>query len=250
MTRSICLNADIGELPGEAGRALDRAILKVVSRCSIACGGHAGDAESMALTLRMAHAYGVLAGAHPSYPDREGFGRSRNNVSAAELAASLKDQVSDLLRIAAATGTQVCHIKPHGALYNDAVKDAGLATMVAGLCLENRIPVLLGPPASEMERAAQASGLTYIAEGFADRSYEADLSLTPRNLPGAVFHDAESQSAQALSLVLRHEVTTRTGETIALHVQTLCLHGDTPGAAENAALLRAALEAQGIAIHP
>lgn len=250
MTRSICLNADIGELPGEAGRALDRAILKVVSRCSIACGGHAGDAESMAQTLQMAKEFGVLAGAHPSYPDREGFGRSRNNVSAAELAASLKDQVSELQRIAAATGAQVRHIKPHGALYNDAAKDAGLAGMVAALCLETGIPVLLGPPASEMERAARASGLTYVAEGFADRAYEADLSLTPRNLPGAVFHDAESQSAQALSLVLRHEVTTRTGETIALHVQTLCLHGDTPGAAENAALLRAALEAQGIAIHP
>lgn len=250
MTRSICLNADIGELPGDAGRALDRAILKVVSRCSIACGGHAGDAASMAQTLEMAQAFGVLAGAHPSYPDREGFGRSRNNVSAAELAASLKDQVSDLLRIAAATGAQVRHIKPHGALYNDAAKDAGLAGMVAALCVETGIPVLLGPPASEMERAARASGLTYIAEGFVDRAYEADLSLTPRNLPGAVFHDPETQQAQALSIALRHEVTTRTGQIIALHVQTLCLHGDTPGAAENAAVLRAALEAQGIAIHP
>lgn len=250
MTRSICLNADIGELPGEAGRALDRAILSQVSRCSIACGGHAGDAESMTQTLQMAQEYGVLAGAHPSYPDREGFGRSRNNISAEALAASLKDQVSDLLRIAAATGTQVCHIKPHGTLYNDAAKDAGLATMVAALCAETGIPVLLGPPASEMERAARASGLTYVAESFADRAYEADLSLSPRNLPGAVFHDAESQSAQALSIALRHEVITRTGETVPLHVQTLCLHGDTPGAAENAARLRAVLEARGITIRP
>lgn len=250
MTRSICLNADIGELPGDAGRALDRAILSQVSRCSIACGGHAGDAASMAQTLEMATEFGVLAGAHPSYPDRAGFGRSRNNMSAAELAVSLKDQVSELQHIAAATGAQVRHIKPHGALYNDAAKDAGLAGMVAALCVETGIPVLLGPPASEMERAARASGLTYIAEGFADRSYETDLSLTPRNLPGAVFHDPETQRAQALSIALRHEVTTRTGETIALHIQTLCLHGDTPGAAENAALLRAALEAQGIAIHP
>ncbi|OYW86791.1 MAG: hypothetical protein B7Z22_05895, partial [Hyphomonas sp. 32-62-5] len=94
------------------------------------------------------------------------------------------------------------------------------------------------------------SGLTYIAEGFADRAYEADLSLTPRNLPGAVFHDAERQIAQALSIALRHEVTTRTGETIPLHVHTLCLHGDTPGAAENAARLRAALEAGGVTIRP
>lgn len=250
MTRSLCLNADIGELPGEAGRALDRAILSQVSRCSIACGGHAGDAESMAQTLRMAAEFGVLAGAHPSYPDREGFGRSRNNVSAAELAASLKDQVLALQRIAAAAGATVHHIKPHGALYNDAAKDAELARMMAGLCAETGIPVLLGPPASEMERAAQARGLTYIAEGFADRAYEPDLSLTPRNLPGAVFHDAESQIVQALSIALRHEVITRTGQTIPLDVQTLCLHGDTPGAAENAALLRAALEAGGVTIRP
>ena len=250
MTRSLCLNADIGELPGEAGRALDRAILSEVSRCSIACGGHAGDAESMAQTLRMAAEFGVLAGAHPSYPDREGFGRSRNNVSAAELAASLKDQVLALQRIAAAAGTTVHHIKPHGALYNDAAKDAELARMMAGLCAETGIPVLLGPPASEMERAAQARGLTYIAEGFADRAYEPDLSLTPRNLPGAVFHDPESQIAQALSIALRHEVITRTGQTIPLDVQTLCLHGDTPGAAENAARLRAALEAGGVTIRP
>ena len=250
MTRSICLNADIGELPGEAGRALDRVILRQVSRCSIACGGHAGDTESMTQTLQMAQEFGVLAGAHPSYPDREGFGRSRNNVSAAELATSLKDQVSDLLRIAAATGTQLRHIKPHGALYNDAAKDAGLAGMVAALCAETGIPVLIGPPASEMERAARVSGLTYVAEGFADRAYEADLSLTPRNLPGAVFRDAESQNAQALSIALRHEVITRTGETVPLHVQTLCLHGDTPGAAENAARLRTVLEARGVTIRP
>lgn len=250
MTRSLCLNADIGELPGAAGRALDRAILSQVSRCSIACGGHAGDAESMAQTLQMAQEYGVLAGAHPSYPDREGFGRSRNNVSAEALAASLKDQVLALQHIAAATGGAVHHIKPHGALYNDAARNAELARMVARLCVETGIPVLLGPPASEMERAARESGLTYIAEGFADRTYEADLSLTPRNLPGAVFHDAERQIAQALSIALRHEVTTRSGETIPLHVQTLCLHGDTPGAAENAAHLRVALEAGGVTIRP
>ncbi len=250
MTRSICLNADIGELPGEAGRALDRAILQVVSRCSIACGGHAGDAVSMAQTLRMATEQGVLAGAHPSYPDREGFGRSRNNVSPEALARSLKDQVSELLHIAATTGAVVHHIKPHGALYNDAVRDKDLADLVVTLCVDSGIRTLLGPPASEMERAARAAGLTYIAEGFADRAYEADLTLTPRSLPGAVYEDHETQRQQVLAMALDHHVTARTGETIPLHVQTICLHGDTPGAAENAALLRAELEAQGIAIRP
>ena len=250
MTRSICLNADIGELPGDTGRALDNAILKVVSRCSIACGGHAGDKESMSLTLRMAQQQGVLAGAHPSYPDREGFGRSRNNVSLSELAVSLKSQVADLQRLAAIAGVQVSHIKPHGTLYNDAARDGELARLVAALCVETGIPVLLGPPASEMERAAHAAGLTYIAEGFADRAYEPDLSLTPRNLPGAVFEDHETQRAQALSMALQHQVIARTGEILPIRVQTICLHGDTPGAAENAARLRLALEQNGISIRP
>ncbi|ABI75620.1 LamB/YcsF family protein [Hyphomonas neptunium ATCC 15444] len=250
MTRSICLNADIGELPGEAGRALDHAILDVVSRCSIACGGHAGDAESMAETLRMAKARGVLAGAHPSYADREGFGRSRNNVSLPQLALSLKEQVASLLAIAAATDTQVRHIKPHGTLYNDAARDGELATLTAALCVDAGINTLLGPPASELERAAQAAGLTYVTEGFADRAYEPDLSLTPRALPGAVLEDPAAQSAQALSMALDQQVRVRTGTFIPIRVQTICLHGDTPGAARSAALLRAALEQQGITIHP
>ena len=250
MTRGICLNADIGELPGEVGRALDRAILKAVSRCSIACGGHAGDEESMSLTLRMAQEAGVLAGAHPSYPDREGFGRSRTSVSLAELAVSLGDQVSALQRLAAIAGVPVSHIKPHGALYNDAARDDELASLVARLCEEAGIRVLLGPPASAMERAAHAAGLSYFAEGFADRAYEADLSLTPRTLSGAMLEDHEAQRAQALSMALQNQVTARTGEILPIRIQTICLHGDTPGAAENAARLRAALEEQGVAIRP
>lgn len=250
MSAQVCLNADIGELPGGAGRALDAAILEVVSRCSIACGGHAGDAVSMAETLRMAQARGVHAGAHPSYPDREGFGRTRKNMSLAELAVSLKAQVSDLQAIAATEGVELRHIKPHGALYNDAARDADLARLVVALSGESGITTLLGPPASEMERAARVVGLTYIAEGFADRAYEADLSLTPRGLPGAVFEDHAAQRAQALEMVLKHQVTARTGEILPLRIDTLCLHGDTPGAAENAVSLRDALEASGIAIRP
>lgn len=248
MTRSICLNADIGELPGEAGRALNGEILKVISRCSIACGGHAGDEASMAATLRMAAEAGVLAGAHPSYPDREGFGRSRNNVSLTDLAASLKAQVKALSDIAGRTGTHLHHIKPHGALYNDAVRDPDLAALITTLCQESRVLTLLGPPASQLETAARKAGLTYIAEGFADRSYEPNGSLTPRSIPGSVYEDPEAQIAQALNIVLDGQVKTRTGETIPLRVQTICLHGDTPGAAVNAARLRAALESRGIAV--
>lgn len=250
MKPTICLNADIGELPGSAGRALDGAILKVVSRCSIACGGHAGDAESMRETLGMAAASGVLAGAHPSYPDREGFGRRRNNISLIDLEASLMTQVRGLLEIAAASGYTVNHIKPHGALYNDAARDAALAELVARVCVRSGVPVLLGPPASELERAAISAGLNYIAEGFADRAYEPDLSLTPRSEPGAVIEDASAQCRQALDMALHHRVRTRAGQTLPIRVETICLHGDTPGAAQSAAHLRQQLERQGVVISP
>lgn len=250
MSPSICLNADIGELPGSAGRALDNAILKVVSRCSIACGGHAGDAGSMRETLGMAAASGVLAGAHPSYPDREGFGRRRNNITLPDLEDSLMSQVSDLLEIAAASGHTVHHIKPHGALYNDAARDVALAELVARICTRAGIAVLLGPPASEMERAAEPAGLRYVAEGFADRAYEPDLSLTPRSEPGAVIEDAGAQSRQALDMVLRHSIRTRGGQSFPIRVETICMHGDTPGAAQGAAHLRQQLEQQGVVIRP
>lgn len=250
MTQSICLNADIGELPGEAGRALDKEILQVVTRCSIACGGHAGDAASMRQTLRMAMAAGVLTGAHPSYPDRQGFGRSRNSLSLSALATSLRGQMSAFAQAARDTAAVIHHVKPHGALYNDAASDPELAALVAGLCLEAGISTLLGPPASRLEAAARRSGLIYLAEGFADRSYEADGSLTPRSLPGAVLTDPEAQAAQALQIVRSRQVTAHTGETIALNVSTLCLHGDTPGAAKNADRLRRALEQEGIEILP
>lgn len=248
MTGSICLNADIGELPGADGRALDRAILGVVSRCSIACGGHAGDAESMAETLAMAASAGVRAGAHPSYPDRAGFGRARNDLSAADLEDSLISQVEALAVIAEEVGAALSHLKPHGALYNDAARDPELAGMVASVCRATGIAVLIGPPGSELQMAADRSVLGFIAEGFSDRAYERDGSLTPRSLPGAVFADAESQIRQALEIALTGIVTTRTGERIALPVRTLCLHGDTPGAAVNAARLRRALEENGVAV--
>lgn len=248
MTLRVCLNADIGELPGEAGRALDRAILEVVTRCSIACGGHAGDAQSMEATLLMAKARGVRAGAHPSYPDREGFGRLRNNIALPDLAASLQAQVASLLSVAARIGADVTHIKPHGALYNDAARDRDLSAILVSLCRQTGIATLIGPPASETERAALAAGLTYIAEGFADRAYEADLSLTPRSVPSAVLDVPADQIAQALSMVLNQQITARTGHPRKIRIETICLHGDTPGAAESARQLRAALEQAGVRI--
>ena len=185
MSRSICLNADLGELPGEAGRTLDAAMLRVVTRCNIACGGHAGDDDSIRRTVEVAKTHRVQIGAHPSYPDREHFGRRSLTMEPAELAASLDTQVSRLLEIAKSAGVPVVHLKAHGALYNDAAKDGALARLVASAAVKAGIPELVGPPNSAMDTAAQAAGLRFLAEGFADRSYEPDGALTPRGLPGA-----------------------------------------------------------------
>jgi UPF0271 protein len=248
MSTRICLNADVGELPGDDGRALDRAILDVVTRCNIACGGHAGDDESMAATIHAATARGVLIGAHPSYPDRAGFGRARPNISDEDLEQSLLSQVRTLKAIARGQGAAVAHLKPHGSLYNDAAKDEGLAEMVVSVCQRVGIPELLGPPDSALERKARETGLVFVAEVFADRSYEADGSLTPRALPGAVLTDEARQLAQALSIIVDGEVSARTGERVRLQAQTICLHGDTPGAAGSALALKRALVARGIEI--
>ncbi|WP_321489646.1 5-oxoprolinase subunit PxpA [uncultured Hyphomonas sp.] len=248
MSKSTCLNADVGELPGDEGRALDRAILDVVTRCSIACGGHAGDDESMTATMRAADARGVLIGAHPSYPDRAGFGRSRINISDADLELSLLSQVRRLKAIGRERGVPLVHLKPHGSLYNDAARDRALADMVATVCVRTDIDTLIGPPSSELTAAAEATGLTFIAEAFADRAYEADGSLTPRSMPGAVITDAAGQLAQVLSLVQSGRVTARTGEAVYLVAQTICLHGDTPGAARSAFHLKQALLDRGLSI--
>jgi 5-oxoprolinase (ATP-hydrolysing) subunit A len=250
MSASICLNADLGELPGIEGRTIDAALLHVVTRCSIACGGHAGDAETMRITLREAKRRGVRVGAHPSFPDREHFGRRSLDLPADELTSTLTEQVAGLLAIAAEEGVSISHLKPHGALYNDAARDAKLARLVAGVTRGAGISELVGPPFSELERAAAAAGLAFVAEGFADRTYEPDGSLTPRSIAGAVIDDAEAVVRQAAGFAQHDRVTVRGGGELAWPVQTLCLHSDTPGAGAHAAALRRALEAAGVSIRP
>ncbi len=248
MSRSICLNADLGELPGEAGRALDAAMMRVVTRCNIACGGHAGDDDSMRRTVEVAKKHRVQIGVHPSYPDMEHFGRRSLTMETAELAASLDAQVSRLLEIAKSAGVPVVHLKAHGALYNDAAKDEALAQLVAGAAVKASIPELVGPPNSAMDMAAHAAGLRFLAEGFADRSYEQDGALTPRSLPGAVIAEGAEVLAQALSFAQSGKVKLRGGGELHLPIHTLCLHSDTPGAAGHAAAIRAGLEAAGIEV--
>lgn len=248
MTRTICLNADLGELPGPEGRGLDAAILSVVTRCNIACGGHAGDEASMRETVQRASAHGVHLGAHPSYPDRVNFGRLSLQMSPEVLVAALDDQVAALLKIASAEGARITHLKPHGALYNDAAKNPELARLIVQATQRAGLRELIGPPKSALEDAAREAGLVYIAEGFADRTYESDGGLTPRSVPGAVITDEHLVEAAALSMALDGVVMARTGETLSLGIRTICLHSDTPDAAQHAAQVRAALEAAGVRI--
>ena len=238
------LNADLGE-----GDAYDTDLLQVVSSCNIACGGHAGDAASIAATLRKASGNGVSVGAHPSYPDREGFGRRSRFMSGEPLRDALRVQLRQFGRIAADLGIRVNHVKPHGTLYTDAVGDRALADIIAGVVAEMPgEPALVGQPGTELEAAANAHGLGFIAEAFVDRAYRDDGQLVPRSEPGAVHDDIGHIQGQAVSLARNGEVRCRDGSTIPVRADTLCIHGETPGAAEAARAVREALEKEGIEI--
>lgn len=246
MSLQMDLNADLGE-----GCAFDAELMEVVTSCNIACGGHAGDARSMRTALTLARDNQVAAGAHPSFPDRENFGRSVSDLSGPALEAALTKQVTELKAISDEVGISLTHLKPHGALYNMAAKDADLSTSIVNVlaeCLPGA--ALFGPPQSELQSVAQARGISFVAEGFADRAYEADGRLRDRKLDGAVIHDPEEQTQQALNIATRQTVSAFNGGVLALPVETLCVHGDTPSALHAARAIRAALEDHGIALCP
>jgi UPF0271 protein len=240
----IDLNADLGE-----GAGTDDALLGIVSSCNIACGGHAGDRESMTATMTAALRAQVAIGAHPSYPDRQGFGRRSAYMDGDELYESLTGQIEQFCDIAADLGARVTHIKPHGALYNDAARDAGLAAIVARVVDECPAAVLLvGPPNSALQRVASDYGLGFLAEAFVDRAYAIDGSLVPRAEAGAVHSDTASIAAQAVSIAQRQQVQAANGESLSVVADTLCIHGDTQDAVAAAKAVRTALERAGIAI--
>ena len=244
MPAVIDLNADIGE-----GAPDDEALLGIVSSCSIACGGHAGDESSMAETVQLAMASGVAVGAHPGYPDREGFGRESHYLGGAELYESLTGQVTALADIAAQLGARVAHVKPHGALYNDAVGDGELADIIARVVAEMPgSPAFIGMANTELEYAARRHGLTFIAEAFVDRAYEPDGTLVSRKEPGAVHEDMAVATTQAVRLAREGRATARNGNDVHVRADTLCIHGDTPGAAEKARAVRDVLESHGVEI--
>jgi UPF0271 protein len=241
---TIDLNADLGE-----GAPFDAELLQIVSSANIACGGHAGDSESMAATVRSAIANGVAVGAHPGYADRDGFGRESGFMSGDALYESLTGQVTALADIAAELGARLSHVKPHGALYNDALRNRDLADIIARVIAEAPgEPAFMGMAGTELERSANQHGLDFIAEAFVDRAYEPDGTLVSRKEPGAVHEDLAVATTQAVRLAEDGETTARNGEIVKVRADTLCIHGDTPGAAEKARAVRDVLESHGVDI--
>ena len=240
----IDLNADLGEGYGD-----DTELLDIVSSCSVACGAHAADEETMIATIGAAHARGVAVGAHPGYPDRDGFGRVSNFLSGDALYRSLTEQVQRCGDIAAQLGVPFAHIKPHGALYNDAVRNAELAAIIARVCAEAPgHPALIGMAGSAQQQAASDHGVDFVAEAFVDRAYRPDGTLVPRSEPNAVHSELHVATTQAMTLATTGKAMSESGETVDVDADTLCIHGDTPGAAAAARAVRDVLESHGVEI--
>jgi len=247
--RVIDLNADVGEDPAALADGREARLLSVVTSINVACGGHAGDAASMQALVALAHAHGVALGAHPSYPDRAGFGRQVLDMDPRALADAIARQVRALAAIAANAGVTLRHVKPHGALYNVAARDRAVAAAIATAVAPWRGRVaLVGLAGSLMLEVWRDAGFSTVGEAFADRRYEPDGSLRSRQHPDAVLTDPEAAARQALDIVVNGVITAADGTQVPIAARTLCVHGDTPGAVAIATAVRAALAAHGVTV--
>jgi UPF0271 protein len=245
----IDLNCDMGEMPEAIADGRQEALMQSITSANVACGGHAGDKETMRLTMEQALRHGVAIGAHPGYADRENFGRLELNLSVVRVAESVFEQVRALSAIAESCGAQVEHVKPHGALYNQAVRDRELAAAIAaGVARWRRDVLMVGLAGSPMLDVFREAGFHVAAEAFADRRYEPDGTLRSRKFEDALIRDPREAARQALGMVERGFVTASDGSEVALQAQTICIHGDTPGAPAIAAEVRRALRAAGVTL--
>lgn len=248
---SVDLNADMGEGFGPWRMGDDEALLDVVSSANLACGGHASDPETMFRAAAAAARRGVTIGAHPSYPDKEGFGRRRLPLGPEEIERCVAAQVGALVGVAALAGARVRYVKPHGALANVAAVEAPFAGAIvkATRALDAGLAIL-AISGTVLEREARDAGVAVFSEVFADRGYEADGTLTPRGRPGALLQDPEAAVARMLGFMESGEMPTVDGGRVTLAMDSICLHGDEPRAVDLARRLRAAIEAQGFAVKP
>ena len=247
----IDLNSDLGEGYGAWSMGDDKAMLSIVSSANIACGFHAGDPAGLYRTVSAAAECGVAVGAHVSYPDRVGFGRRDLDVVPADLKADVIYQIGALKGIAAAAGTRVTYVKPHGALYNRIAYDAkqGQAVIDAIKAVDASL-VLMGLANAPILDLARASGLAVVAEAFADRAYTPKGELVSRREPGAVLHDRDEIAERMLRLARTGTLIASDGSTIEVSAQSICVHGDSPGAVEIAQAIRRRFEREGVSIQP
>ena len=247
----IDLNSDLGEGFGAYTLGHDAEIMQVVSSANVACGFHAGDPRTMRASVRLAGEHGVGVGAHPGFPDRVGFGRRVLHADADEITTDVLYQIGALAAFCRAEGLALQHVKPHGALYNVAARDSGVAeAVVSAVAAFGAALYLFAPPHSALAEAAERRCVPVAREIFADRAYERDGSLTPRTLPGAGITETQQVIARTIRMVREGTVVARTGEEIAMSGQTICVHGDTADAATLLRHLRTALEREGIRVQP
>ena len=239
----------MGESFGAYSLGADAEVMSTITSANIACGFHAGDPAVMRATVRLARAHGVAVGAHPGLPDLVGFGRREMQVSPDEVEGMVLYQLGALAAMARAEGVQLQHVKPHGALYNMAARNVTLSDAIArAVRAFDPSLILFGLAGSPMLAAGEAAGLRVASEVFADRAYEPDGSLASRRREGSVIHDADAVAARAVRMVRDGSVVATTGASIALRADTICVHGDTPGAADLARRIRQALESAGVAV--
>ena len=247
--KSIDLNCDMGELPEAIADGKQEALMRSITSANVACGGHAGDETTMRTTVEQALRHNVAVGAHPGYPDRANFGRLELKMSPQEVAAAVFAQVQAFADAAKARGAPVVHVKPHGALYNQAVKNRDLARAIAdGVARWNRDVVLVGLAGSPMLDVFREAGFTVAAEAFADRRYEPDGTLRSRKLDDALIRDPAQAAEQALRMVERGTVIASDGSEVPVAAQTICIHGDTPGSVQIAAAVARALRESGVRV--
>lgn len=249
--RAINVNADCGESFGPWVMGDDEALLPLVASANVACGGHAGDPLVMTRTVRLARSLGVEVGAHPGYPDLQGFGRRPIPMSAEEIRAMLLAQIGALEALARAEGVKLAYVKPHGALNNQSCVDRAVAeAVVEAVVAWDPDSILLAPVASQLAQVGEERGLRVAYEVFVDRRYAADGTLVPRSQPEAVLHDPIECVAQVARFFAAGGIVTADGTVLRMPFHSLCVHGDSPEAIATARALRAWLQAQGVAVVP
>lgn len=246
---TIDINSDIGESFGSYKMGDDASVIESITSANIACGFHAGDPLVMKKTVAVCRLKKIAVGAHPGYPDLVGFGRRNIACSPDEVYSDCLYQIGALKAFCTANGIELQHVKPHGALYNQAAKDPGLAMAIAEAVKDSGSQIILmGLASSEFEHAAKNTGIPFAAEAFADRAYMPDGSLVPRTLPGAVIHNVEDAARRVVQMAKEGTVEAIDGTMINFRPNSVCLHGDTPEAVQMAKAVRIALESAGVKV--